>query len=82
MLQKIWSGVQAIIQLLTSLFDTISNMGKGAIESINIFVSGIGAIVQHVFPFIKVLFSAGSLGILIIGGAIAVFVGSIWEAIN
>lgn len=55
-------------------------MGAGAITLARTLAGAVTQINTSIAPMFLVMF--GALGTLILGGAVAVIIGSVWEAIN
>lgn len=80
MLQNIVRMIEALIELISQFFSVLTENIKGIFTLIKLAWTVFYQISTKVFDIVKT--PLGIIGIIFVTGAIAVFAGSVWEAVN
>lgn len=80
MLKTIWYGISAILEMLTTLVDTITKNVRGMLAVIKLVWRLFVVMNEKIFDFVKT--PLGIVGVIFVAGAVIVFAGAIWEAVN
>lgn len=80
-LQDLFNMLKGIIETITGAIEVIANLAKGAFQFIENFFSIIkGFFIDTVFSSLQTWF--GAIGYLMVGAAVLIIIGAIWEAFN